>query len=124
MTQKFETNEEGHVNKVHAVQIEWTHNEVTGRVEPTPIEGTEFIIEADYVFLAMGFLGQSTTVLRAIRREVRSRSNVVVANWMTTTKVSSPLVTPLSSCIPGVRAIAIGRKMALGDQAYLHIKVK
>ena len=121
MTQKFETNEEGHLNKVHAVHIEWTHDETTGRVVPTPIAGTEFIIEADYVFLAMGFLGpEHNGVLEQFDVQFDDRSNVVVdKNWMTTTEGVFASGDAVSGASLVVRAIAAGRKMADGVTAYL-----
>ena len=47
--------EDGKINKLNCVQVEWKSNN-EGRMEMKEIKGSEFSLEADLVFLAMGFL--------------------------------------------------------------------
>ena len=48
--------ENGVVKGIEVVRVRWEKDE-TGKFQFKEIEGTEEIIEADLVFLAMGFLG-------------------------------------------------------------------
>ena len=72
---RFEGDEQGQVKAVHTVQVEWTKNE-QGRFIPQPIEGTEKVVPAQLVLLAMGFLGPEQPLLDALGLERDSRSNV------------------------------------------------
>ena len=56
MTKKFVSNEDGEVKALHIVSVEWNKDD-QGRFNPKEIPGTERVIEADLVLLAMGFLG-------------------------------------------------------------------
>jgi glutamate synthase (NADPH) small chain len=53
---RFEGEEKGHVKAVHTVQIEWPRNE-QGPFIPKNVPGTEKVVPAQLVLLAMGFLG-------------------------------------------------------------------
>ncbi|MBP0007751.1 glutamate synthase small subunit [Roseofilum sp. Belize Diploria] len=72
---RFEGDEQGQVKTVHTVQVEWTKNE-QGRFIPQPIEGTEKVVPAQLVLLAMGFLGPEQPLLDALGLERDGRSNV------------------------------------------------
>jgi glutamate synthase (NADPH/NADH) small chain len=57
MTKKF-SGENGAVKKLHAVRLEYGEKDpLTGRRAMKEIPGSDFEIECDLVFLAMGFLG-------------------------------------------------------------------
>ena len=56
LTKRFVGDDEGNLKLLECVRVEWTKDEETGRFEMNEIPGSEFIIEADAVFLAMGFL--------------------------------------------------------------------
>ncbi len=71
---KFVSNERGEVKEMVLVQIEWTKDE-NGRFFPKEIPGSEKIIPADLVLLAMGFLGPEDTVLSDLKVERDARSN-------------------------------------------------
>jgi glutamate synthase (NADPH) small chain len=72
---KFEADESGNVKAVHVVQVEWQRNE-KGQFIPNPVAGTEQVIPAQLVLLAMGFLGPEQPLLDALGLERDARSNV------------------------------------------------
>lgn len=72
---KFEGDDHGNVKAVHTVEVEWQRNE-EGRFIPHPIEGTEKIIPAQLVLLAMGFLGPEQFLLDQMGLEKDHRSNI------------------------------------------------
>lgn len=72
---KFEGDENGNVKAVHTVQVLWEKNE-KGQFIPKHIPGTEKVIPAQLVLLAMGFLGPEQPLLDALGLERDARSNV------------------------------------------------
>jgi glutamate synthase (NADPH/NADH) small chain len=72
---RFESDEDGTVKAVHTVQVSWEKND-KGRFMPKPVPGTEKILPAQLVLLAMGFLGPEQPLLDALRLERDPLSNV------------------------------------------------
>ncbi len=72
---KFEGDEQGNVKAVHTVEVEWARN-AEGRFIPNPITGTEKVLPAQLVLLAMGFLGPEQPLLDALGLARDGRSNV------------------------------------------------
>ena len=72
---KFEDDGQGNVKAVHLVNIEWGKNE-KGQFIPKNVPGTERIVPAQVVLLAMGFLGPEQPLLEALGVERDPRSNV------------------------------------------------
>ena len=72
---KFEDDGKGNVKAVHLVNIEWTKND-KGQFIPKNIPGTERVVPAQVVLLAMGFLGPEQPLLEALGVERDPRSNV------------------------------------------------
>jgi len=72
---KFEGDDNGNVKAVHTVQVQWEKNE-KGQFIPKHIPGTEKVIPAQLVLLAMGFLGPEQPLLDALGLERDARSNV------------------------------------------------
>lgn len=72
---KFEGDADGNVKAVHTVLVEWARNE-QGRFIPNPVEGTERVIHAQLVLLAMGFLGPQQSLLQKMGLETDQRSNI------------------------------------------------
>ena len=72
---KFEADEQGAVKAVHTVKVGWQKNE-KGQFIPQPIPGTERVLPAQLVFLAMGFLGPEQPLLEALGVERDARSNI------------------------------------------------
>ncbi len=71
---KFEGDDQGHVKAVHTMQVEWTKNE-KGQFIPKNVPGTEKVLPAQLVLLAMGFLGPEQPLLEALGIERDARSN-------------------------------------------------
>jgi glutamate synthase (NADPH) small chain len=116
---KFEGDENGQVKAVHTVQIEWQKTE-KGFV-PQPIPGTEKVIPAQLVLLAMGFLGPEQPLLEALGLERDARSNVKADYGKYTT--SLPGVFAAGDCRRGqslvVWAFNEGREAARECDRYL-----
>lgn len=71
---RFIGDADGNVKGVAIHNIEWTND--NGRFIPKKVEGTERVIEADLVLLAMGFLGPEATIAEELGLELDARSNV------------------------------------------------
>ncbi|HEY1490362.1 MAG TPA: glutamate synthase subunit beta [Verrucomicrobiae bacterium] len=71
---KFEGDPIDQVKAVHTVQVEWTKND-KGQFIPKNIPGTEKVLPAQLVLLAMGFLGPEQPLLEALGIERDARSN-------------------------------------------------
>jgi glutamate synthase (NADPH/NADH) small chain len=68
MTQKFE-GKDGHVTALHCIRVD-------DKMKPVP--GTEFVLKADLVLLAMGFLGPvQEGLIKALGVELDKRGNVL-----------------------------------------------
>ncbi|WP_017326051.1 glutamate synthase small subunit [Synechococcus sp. PCC 7336] len=72
---KFEGDSNGQVKAVHTVQIEWAEDDA-GRFVPQHVPGTEQVMPAQLVLLAMGFLGPEQPLIDALELERDGRSNV------------------------------------------------
>lgn len=75
MTKKFVGDENNNIKEVHTVNIKWEKND-DGRMMPVEIPGTEKIIKADIVLLALGFLGPEEKIIENLNIERTQRSNV------------------------------------------------
>ena len=118
-TQRFEDDGRGRVAELHANQVEMVSRD--GRVEFKPVEGSDFVIKADLVLLAMGFLGpERNGMLDTLGVKMTDRGTVWRnEQWMT----SVPGVFTAGDMQRGqsliVWAIAEGRSAARGVDAYL-----
>ncbi len=72
---KFEGDAHGTVKAVHTVLVQWQKDE-KGRFIPKDIPGTEKVIPAQLVLLAMGFLGPEDAMLKDLGVIRDERSNV------------------------------------------------
>jgi glutamate synthase (NADPH/NADH) small chain len=70
---KFEG--DGHVKAVHTVQVQWERND-KGQFIPKHVPGTEKVLPAQLVLLAMGFLGPEQPLLDALGLERDARTNI------------------------------------------------
>ena len=117
---KIEGDESGQVRAVHTVQVQWERNE-KGQFIPTQIAGTERVIPAQLVLLAMGFLSPEQPLLEALGVERDPRSNVKANHGQFTT--SLPKVFAAGDCRRGqslvVWAINEGRGAARECDRYL-----
>ena len=112
--------ENGQVNKLHAVRVDWARGE-NGRFQMAEVSGSEFTVDADLVLLAMGFVHpEHDGMLAQLGVELDGRGNV---------KVDENKMTSVSGIFAGgdmvrgqslvVWAIAEGRDVAQGIDRYL-----
>ncbi|NER82036.1 MAG: glutamate synthase small subunit [Leptolyngbya sp. SIO1D8] len=117
---QFEGDESGRVKAVHTVQIQWGKDE-SGRFVPQHVPGTEKVIPAQLVLLAMGFLGPEQPLLDSLGLERDGRSNVKAEHEQYTTSI--PGVFAAGDCRRGqslvVWAINEGRGAARECDRYL-----
>jgi glutamate synthase (NADPH/NADH) small chain len=73
-TTKFIGDEQGHVKAIETVQVEWVKD--NGRPIPRNIPGTETVLPADLVLLALGFSGPESQLLDQLGVERDARTNV------------------------------------------------
>lgn len=71
---RFAPDENGQVKEIHIVRVEW-QKDSQGRFIPKEIPGSEKVLPAQLVLLAMGFLGPEDTVLTQLSVERDERSN-------------------------------------------------
>ncbi|WP_238650697.1 glutamate synthase subunit beta [Paenibacillus piscarius] len=74
-TKRFVGDADGRVQELHTVRIEWKRTE-DGRMAPVEIPGSEEVIPAQLVLLALGFTGPEETVPEQLGVERDERSNV------------------------------------------------
>ena len=72
---KFEGDESGNVKAIHTVQVQWGKND-KGQFIPQHVPGTEKVVPAQLILLAMGFLGPEQPLLEALGLDRDPRSNV------------------------------------------------
>jgi len=114
LSKSFIKDKEGHVKGINCVKIQWEGN---GFKE---IKGSEFMLKADLVLLAMGFLGpREDDLLSQIALERDARSNIKANNFAT----SQNGVFTAGDCHRGqslvVWAIHEGREAAVAIDEYL-----
>ena len=87
---KFDGDSHGHVTAVHTVQVEWTRND-KGQYVPKNVPGSEKVLPAQLVLLAMGFLGPEQPLLDAlgVERDSRSNAKAEFEKYHTAAKASS-----------------------------------
>jgi len=82
---KFEGDDEGNVKAVHVHDIEWVSE--NGRFMPKKVEGSDRVLKAELVLLAMGFLGPESTIVDELGLDQDARSNVQAEYGKFTTSV-------------------------------------
>jgi len=90
LSKEFIDDGNGNVAGLRVVDIAWSMRE--GRMQMTEIDGTERVLEADLVLLAMGFLGPEAAIAEALDVELDARSNYKAEHG------------PFETSIPGVYA--------------------
>lgn len=117
LSKSFIKDENGDVKGINCARIEW------GAKGFKEIEGTEFILKADYVFLAMGFLGpEQSGVVEELSLETDARSNVLTKDYATSVEgvFSAGDMRRGQSLV--VWAIHEGRECAIAVDEYLSQK--
>ena len=117
---RFEGDAEGRLKAVHTVEVQWEKNE-KGQFIPKNVPGTEKVLPAQLVLLAMGFLGPEQPLLDALGVERDARSNIKAEHGTYTT--SLPGVFAAGDCRRGqsliVWAFNEGRGAARECDRYL-----
>ncbi|MDX2321026.1 MAG: glutamate synthase subunit beta [Moritella sp.] len=75
MTTKIEGDDNGNVKAVHTVNVEW-ERKANGAMVPNKIPGSEKVLPADIVLLAMGFMGPEGGLIEQFNLEKDARSNI------------------------------------------------
>jgi len=115
------TGENGVLKKLHGIRLEWTKDPATGRPTMKEIAGSEFELDCDLCFLAMGFLGpEKEGAIEQLGLKLDQRGNVIAdENYMT----STPGVFAAGDLRRGqslvVWAISEGRQAARGVDEFL-----
>lgn len=118
---KYFSGEKGKLTHLHAVRVEWSQPDETGRRKMNEVPGSEFAIEVDMVLLALGFVHpQKEGLLADLGVELDGRSNVKTDGHYAT---SVPGIYACGDMRRGqsliVWAIAEGREAAHNVDAYL-----
>lgn len=117
---RFESDDQGRVKAVHTVQVEWKKDD-QGRFGPQPIPGTERVLPAQLVLLAMGFLGPEQILLDSLNLDRDPRTNIKTDLGRYGTSI--PGVFAAGDCRRGqslvVWAIQEGREVALECDRFL-----
>ena len=74
-TKKLVGDENGHVTAIHTVGVRWEQGS-GGRMNLVEVEGTEEVLPAQLVLLAMGFTGPEKTLIDALTLVTDPRGNV------------------------------------------------
>ncbi|XP_038987133.1 glutamate synthase 1 [NADH], chloroplastic-like [Phoenix dactylifera] len=120
LTKHFVGDENGVVKGLEVVHVRWAKDS-SGKFQFEEIKGSEEIIEADLVFLAMGFLGPVSTIADQLGLERDNRSNFQAEYGRFSTNVDG--IFAAGDCRRGqslvVWAINEGRQAATQADKYL-----
>lgn len=123
-TVEFLSDADWNLRALRTVEVDWSV-ERTGVAPFSPIEGSEKLIDADLVFLALGFTGPEPGISEAFSLETGPRSNIL-ANT-SDYETSQPGVFAAGDCRRGqslvVWAIREGRQAADACNQYLNALV-
>jgi glutamate synthase (NADPH/NADH) small chain len=85
-TSKFVGDADGQLQALHINQVDWT--KPNGRIPYSPIPGTERVIPAQLVLLALGFMGPENQLLDQLGVEKDQRSNAKAEHGKFATNVT------------------------------------
>ncbi|XP_010662985.2 glutamate synthase [NADH], amyloplastic isoform X2 [Vitis vinifera] len=75
LTKRFIGDENGVLKGLEVIRVQW-EKDASGKFQFKEVEGSQEVIEADLVLLAMGFLGPEVTVAEKLGLERDNRSNL------------------------------------------------
>jgi len=75
MTKQIESDGQGNVKAVHTIDITWQRND-NGQMFPEEVAGSEKVIPADIVLIAMGFIGPEGGLIEKFDIDQDNRSNI------------------------------------------------
>jgi glutamate synthase (NADPH/NADH) small chain len=119
-TKRFVGDEQGRVKELHVAKLEWLRGPDGRPLAPREEEGTERVLPADLVLLALGFTGPEKKLPQELGLKLDERGNV----WTDDAKMTSvPGVFAAGDCRRGqslvVWAIHEGRRAAREVDRYL-----
>jgi len=113
-TKDFVMDEDGNVKGLNTVRVEWTKDSGGGwKMEDVP--GSERFFPAQLVFLALGFLGPESELIKALQVKQGPRSNIETPNKKYSTSV--PGVFAAGDCRRGQSLIVWGINEGRGAAA-------
>ncbi|MEZ5476094.1 MAG: glutamate synthase subunit beta [Thiolinea sp.] len=74
-TKKFVADEQSQVREIHTIQVKW-EKAADGRMNLVEVAGSEKVLPADLVLLAMGFTGPEKTIIDQLQLSTDPRGNV------------------------------------------------
>lgn len=90
---EFIGDKDGNLTKVKVVKLCSKFNAETQRFQMEEVPGSEYVVDADYVFIAAGFLGTEEYVSKAFGVELNARTNVVTEEGKYLTSAEKVFVT-------------------------------
>ncbi|MCX6149869.1 MAG: glutamate synthase subunit beta [Ignavibacteriales bacterium] len=116
MAKSFE-GEDGKVKRINCKDLEWTE----GNKQFLEVDGSDFILDADLVLLAMGFIHvEHGSLVKDLNIEIDNRGNIKVdSNYMSSTNGFFATGDTITGASLVVRAINSGRKVAEAVNNYL-----
>jgi len=119
LTKEFIKNASGHVTGIKICDVEWKNK--NGSISMVEVEGSEEVLNADLVFLALGFLGPEASLADKLGLELDQRSNIKAGHGSFSTNV--PNIFTAGDCRRGqslvVWAINEGRGAAKAIDTFL-----
>eukprot|EP00930_Biecheleria_cincta_P019754 TRINITY_DN1500_c0_g1_i2.p1 TRINITY_DN1500_c0_g1~~TRINITY_DN1500_c0_g1_i2.p1 ORF type:complete len:1868 (-),score=328.61 TRINITY_DN1500_c0_g1_i2:316-5919(-) len=122
-TKEFVGDADGNVRNVKIADVEWKHKD--GRMQMTEVPGTERLIRADAVFLALGFLGPESPLAQKFGVQLTERGNYKAdfGRQGVGYRTSNPKVFAAGDCRRGqslvVWGIAEGREASKAINRYI-----
>lgn len=121
MTKKF-TGANGHIEKLHGVEVRFGDPDASGRPVMEDVPGSEFVLEADLVLLALGFLGPSQAgLVEDLELKLDPRGNVAAP--LNDYQTSKPGIFAAGDCRRGQSLVVWaqweGREAARAVDTYL-----
>lgn len=114
--------ENGRVRYIECIKMRLGEPDASGRPRPEPIAGSEFLLQVDFVIVAIGQRPDLSFLEKEKEKEINAKKNLIVVN-------SDTLLTDMAGvfaggdCVTGpataVEAIAAGKKAALAIDRYL-----
>ncbi len=74
-TKRFVSDDNGNLKEIHTIGVKW-EKDADGRMNLIEIEGSEKVLPAQLVLLAMGFTGPEKKIIRELGLETDPRGNV------------------------------------------------
>ena len=85
-TKRFVGDDDGKLKEIHTVEVKW-EKDADGRMHLSEVEGSEKVIPAQLVLLAMGFTGPEKTMIKQLNLDTDPRGNVLAEYERYTTNV-------------------------------------